>query len=101
MNEPRNRDPLGGGPPRGAPGGRPPSSPRLWLLLLVALIIFDLFFYASIMPTNGTKQQPRVTLSYTTFVDEVGHNNVANAAISNTSASGDFKKPYVQNAISY
>src|SRR5438876_8059514 len=106
MNDPRNRDPVGGGPsrgglPRGGPGGRPPGFPRAWLLLIVALIIFDLFFYASIMPTNGTGQQPRVTISYTTFVDQVRHNNVANAAISTASASGDFKKPYVQNATSY
>src|SRR5947209_9002925 len=101
MNEPRQRDPVGGRPPRGGPGGRPPSSARLWLILIVALIIFDLFFYTSIMPTNGTAQQPRVTIPYTTFVDQVGHNNVANAAISSTSASGDFKKPYVQNATSY
>src|SRR5947209_20496429 len=101
MNEPRQRDPVGGRPPRGGPGGRPPSSARIWLLLIVALIIFDLFFYASIMPTNRTGQRPRITIPYTTFVDQVRHNNVANAAISSTSASGDFKKPYVQNGTSY
>src|SRR5256714_9717728 len=53
------------------------------------------------MATNGTGKQPRVTIPYTTFVDKARHNNVANAAISTTSASGDFKKPYVQNATSY
>src|SRR5437764_368088 len=101
MNEPRQRDPVGGRPPRGGPGGRPPSSARIWLILIVALIIFDLFFYASIMPTNRTGQQPRVTIPYTTFVDQARHNNVANAAISSTSASGDFKKPYVQKGTNY
>src|SRR5436305_355176 len=101
MNDPRNRDPVGGRPPRGGPGGRPPSSARVWLLLIVAMIIFDLFFYASIMPANRAGQQPRVTIPYTTFVDQVRHNNVANAAITSTSASGDFKKPYAQNSTSY
>src|SRR5205807_4519456 len=100
MNDPRDRDPRGGGPPRGGPGGRPPGSPRRWLILLVALIIV-VFFSASLMPTNGTGQQPQVTISYSTFVDQVRHNNVADAAISSTSASGDFKKPYVQNGTSY
>src|SRR5205085_4589925 len=101
MNDPRYRDPLGGGPPRGGTGGRPPGLPRRWLIFIVALIIFDLFFYTSIVPTNGTGQQPQVTISYSTFVDQVRHNNVADAAISSTSASGDFKKPYVQNGTSY
>src|ERR687885_549611 len=101
MNDPRQRDPVGSQPPRGGPGGRPPSSARVWLILIVALIIFDLFFYASIMPTNRSGQQPQVTIPYTTFVDQVRHNNVANAAISSSSASGDFKKPYVQNGTSY
>src|SRR5919108_1434429 len=101
MNDPRHRDPVGGRPPGPPRGGRPPSSARAWLILIVALIIFDLFFYTSIMPTNRTGQQPRVTIPYTTFVDQVRHNNVANAAISSTSARGDFKKPYVQNGTSY
>src|SRR5919201_3964178 len=101
MNDPRNRDPVGGRPPRGGPGGRPPSSARVWLILIVALIIFDLFFYASIMSSNSTGQQPQVTIPYTTFVDQVRHNNVANSAISSTAASGDFKKAYVQNGTSY
>src|SRR5919198_3617051 len=101
MNDPRNRDPVGSRPPGPPRGGRAPSSARAWLILIVALIIFDLFFYASIMPTKGTGQQPRVTIPYTTFVDQVRHNNVAVAAISSTSASGDFKKPYVQNGTSY
>src|SRR5919197_6183482 len=101
MNDPRNRDPVGGRPPDPPRGGRPPSSARVWLILIVALIIFDLFFYASIMPTNRTGQQPQVTIPYTTFVDQVRRNNVANAAISSTSAKGGFKKPYVQNGTSY
>src|ERR671938_182442 len=101
MNDPRNRDPLGGGPPRGGPGGRPPSSARVWLILIVALIIFDLFFYASIMSPNGTGQQPQLTIPYTTLVDQVRHNNLATAAISSTSAGGDFRKAYVQNGTSY
>src|SRR5919108_6514423 len=101
MNDPRHRDPVGGRPPGPPRGGRPPSSARAWLILIVALIIFELFFYASIMSPNGTGQQPQVTIPYTTFVDQVRHNNVANAAISSTSASGDFKKPYAQNGTGY
>jgi cell division protease FtsH len=69
--------------------------------LIVALIIFDLFFYASIVPTNGAGQQPQVTISYSAFLDQVRHNNVANAAVSDTSASGDFKTPYVQKGTAY
>ena len=97
MNDPRNSNSMGGGPPThtNGPGARPPRprlSGRAKLILLALVILVNLLFYAPFLRT--TRQEPQISLPYSTFLAQVRAHNVTTAQLSPTTASGSFAKPY-------
>jgi len=82
--------------PSGTAGKRPPfrhMSGRTWLFTVVAVLLFDLLFYAPFMAGSNTSSQ--TSLSYSAFLAQVRANNVSTATMATDSVSGNFKKPYV------
>ena len=95
MNDPRHSNSAGGGPHANGPGPRPPRprlSGRTRLILLALVILVNLLFYAPFLRT--TRQEPQISLPYSTFLAQVRAHNVTTAHLSATMASGAFAKPY-------
>jgi len=97
VNNPRNNDPLTGGPnstgPGSGPGGGPPRrriSGRVWLIITVVIVLLYLPYYATLLPNNKGADN----IAYSTFITQVNGGNIKNAHLSPTTATGDFKKPY-------
>ena len=66
----------------------PPPTWRNWLWPIMLIVIFALFF---LLPTRS----PSTSLTYSQFLAQVKANNIATASISSDSATGNFKKTYV------
>ncbi len=99
MNNPRNSDPLRGGPNSNGngpgPGNQPPRrriSGRVWLIVTVVVVLLYLPYYLSLLPNNN--KGPVVTIPYSAFVSQVNAGNVKSARLSQTTANGDFKGSY-------
>ena len=89
MNDPRNSNSVGGGPHANGPGPRPPRprlSGRAKLILLGLVILVNLLFYAPFLRT--TRQEPQISLPYSTFLAQVRAHNVTTAQLSASTASG-------------
>jgi len=99
VNNPRNSDPLRGGPNSNGngpgPGNQPPRrriSGRVWLIVTVVVVLLYLPYYLSLLPNNN--KGPVVTIPYSAFVSQVNAGNVKSARLSQTTANGDFKGSY-------
>jgi len=95
VNDPRNSDPLRGGPNSNGPGNQPPRrriSGRVWLIVTVVVVLLYLPYYLSLLPNNN--KGPVVTIPYSTFITQVNAGAVKSAHLSQTTANGDFKSAY-------
>ncbi|MGH7758134.1 MAG: ATP-dependent metallopeptidase FtsH/Yme1/Tma family protein, partial [Candidatus Dormibacteria bacterium] len=85
-------NPPPSGSPRRPPQGPPPSRWRYlrgWLPLLVILILNILIVNVFLAP-SGPKT---ITIPYSTFVKDVGHNDVSSITASSGTIKGSFKHP--------
>ena len=91
-------DSPGDGPPDNT-GNRPKRSPvsgRTWLAALALLLLFNILFYLPLL--SFSSGSPQVTLAYSAFLAQVQANNVATAQVSPDTASGNFRKPYLDSS---
>src|SRR5207244_1519575 len=87
--------------PNGRPGGSAPqgTSPNRrvsWLRWLIFIVLINLIFYAPLIFGGLSGQQPTITLSYTSFLQQVQQGNVKDVTLTGNSVSGDFKTPLHQ-----
>ena len=85
-----------GRPGGSAPQGTPPSRRNFWLQLLIYIIIINLIFYLPLLFSALSGQQPSISLSYTSFLQQVELRNVKDVTLTGNSVSGDFKTPIQQ-----
>ena len=76
-----------------APPGTPSSRRRFWLQWLIFFIIINLLFYAPLIFGSLSAQQPTISLSYTSFLQQVQQGNVKDVTLTGNAVSGDFKTP--------
>jgi cell division protease FtsH len=77
-----------------APQGTSPSRRSSWLRWLIFLIVINLLFYAPLLFSSLSGQQPTITLSYTNFLQQVQQSNVKDVTLTGNAVSGDFKTPF-------
>jgi hypothetical protein len=82
-----------GQPDGSAPQGTPSSRRRFWLQWLIFFIIINLLFYAPLLFSALSGQQPTIGLSYTSFLQQVQQGNVKDVTLTGNAVSGDFKTP--------
>jgi cell division protease FtsH len=75
-------------------------SARAWWITLGLVLLFNIIFYYAELGLTGTST-PQIGLSYNTFVAQVQANNIVDAHIAGTAASGSFRKPYTASGKSY
>lgn len=96
MNQPRDPSPPPTQKNRSGLPEKPPQSQlsgRRWLGLVGFVLLFNVVFYALQLGTSGNKS-PRISLSYSTFVNQTKAGNIKKANVSTSSVDGDFKHPY-------
>ncbi len=86
-----NRSPGGS-----APQGTSPNRRISWLRWLIFIIVINLLFYAPLLFGSLSGQQPTITLSYTSFLQQVQQGNVKDVTLTGHAISGDFKTPFHQ-----
>ncbi|MGZ6285006.1 MAG: ATP-dependent zinc metalloprotease FtsH [Ktedonobacterales bacterium] len=87
--------------PNGRPGGSGPqgTSPnrrRFWLQMLIFVIVINLLFYAPLLFSSLGARQSTITLSYTSFLQQVQNGNVKDVTLTGHAVSGDFRTPLHQ-----
>ena len=85
-----------GQPGGSAPQGTPSSRRRFWLQWLIFFIIINLLFYLPLLFSSLAAQQPTISLSYTSFLQQVQQGNVKDVTLTGNALSGDFKTPIQQ-----
>jgi cell division protease FtsH len=85
-----------GQPGGSAPQGTPPRRRISWLQWLIYLVIINLLFYAPLIFGGLGGQQPTISLSYTSFLQQVQQGNVKDVTLTGNAVSGDFKTPLRQ-----
>jgi cell division protease FtsH len=85
-----------GQPGGSAPQGTPSSRRRFWLELLIFFIVINLVFYLPLLFSALSGQQPTISLSYTSFLQQVQQGNVKDVTLTGNAVSGDFKAPIQQ-----
>ncbi len=85
-----------GQPGGSAPQGTPSSRRRFWLQWLIFFIVINLLFYLPLLFSSLGGQQPTISLSYTSFLQQVQQGNVKDVTLTGNSVSGDFKTPIQQ-----
>jgi len=85
-----------GQPGGSAPQGTPSSRRRFWLQWLIFFIIINLLFYLPLLFSSLAAQQPTISLSYTSFLQQVQQGNVKDVTLTGNAVSGDFKMPLRQ-----
>jgi cell division protease FtsH len=63
---------------------------------LIFIIIINLLFYAPLLFSSLSGQQPTISLSYTSFLQQVELRNVKDVTLTGNAVSGDFKTPLKQ-----
>jgi cell division protease FtsH len=79
-----------------APQGTPSSRRRFWLQWLIFFIVINLLFYLPLLFSSLAAQQPTISLSYTSFLQQVQQGNVKDVTLTGNGVSGDFKTPVRQ-----
>ena len=82
-----NRSPDGS-----APQGTSPSRQSSWLRWLIFIIVLNLLFYAPLL-FGSSSGGPTITLSYTSFLQQVQQANVKDVTLTGNAVSGNFKTP--------
>src|ERR1700693_660762 len=85
-----------GQPGGSAPQGTPSSRRRFWLQWLIFFIVINLLFYLPLLFSSLSGQQPTISLSYTSFLQQVQQGNVKDVTLTGNAVSGDFKTPLHQ-----
>ncbi len=85
-----------GQPDGSAPQRSPSSRRRFWLQWLIFFIVINLLFYAPLLFSALSGQQPTISLSYTSFLQQVQQGNVKDVTLTGNAVSGDFKSPLKQ-----
>jgi cell division protease FtsH len=85
-----------GGPGGSAPQGTSPNRRIPWLRWLIFILVINLIFYAPLLFSSLSGQQPTITLSYTSFLQQVQQVNVKDVTLTGNAVSGDFKTPLKQ-----
>ncbi len=85
-----------GQPGGSVPPGTPSSRRRFWLQWLIFFIIINLLFYLPLLFSSLGAQQPTISLSYTSFLQQVQQGNVKDVTLTGNAVSGDFKTPLRQ-----
>jgi cell division protease FtsH len=80
-----------GQPGESAPQGTPSSKRRFWLQWLIFIIIINLLFYLPLLFSALSGQKPTISLSYTSFLQQVQQGNVKDVTLTGNAVSGDFK----------
>jgi cell division protease FtsH len=87
-----------GQPGGSAPQGTPPRRRISWLQWLIYIVIINLLFYLPLLFGSLGGQQPTISLSYTSFLQQVQQGNVKDVTLTGFSVSGDFKTPLNQTS---
>lgn len=74
-----------------APQGTPSSRRRFWLQWLIFFLVINLLFYLPLLIGAVGGQQPTISLSYTSFLQQVQNDNVKDVTLTGNAISGDFK----------
>jgi cell division protease FtsH len=91
-----NSDTSKGQPDGSDAPGTPPDKRRFWLQWLIFIIIINLVFYLPLLLSSLAGQQPTISLSYTSFLQQVQQGNVKDVTLTGNTVSGDFKTPIQQ-----
>ena len=91
-----NSDGSQGQPGGSAPQGTPQNRRRFWLQWLIFFIVINLLFYLPLLFSSLGGQQPTISLSYTSFLQQVQQGNVKDVTLTGNNVSGDFKTPLKQ-----
>jgi cell division protease FtsH len=83
------------GPGGSAPQGTSPSRGSSWLRWLILIIVVNLLFYAPLL-FGSSSGQPTITLTYTSFLQQVELRNVKDVTLTGNAVSGEFKTPLQQ-----
>jgi cell division protease FtsH len=87
------------GPDGGSGGstrqGMSPNQRSSWLRWLIFIIVINLLFYAPLL-FGSSSGGPTISLSYTSFLQQVQQGNVKDVTLTGNSVSGDFKTPLKQ-----
>ena len=85
-----------GRPGGSAPQGTSPTGRVSWLRWLIFIIVINLIFYAPLLFSSLGAQQSTISLSYTSFLQQVQNGNVKDVTLTGNAVSGDFKTPLHQ-----
>ncbi len=90
-------DPFGPIVPQPGGSGQHPFAGRWWLAVSGLLLLCTLAFSILVPTTTRSTPPPQMTLSYSAFLAQVQANNVKTARLSGSTASGLFKKSYLDS----